>query len=369
MRCRPARSDLRFASCGVVLLEASGIRGEARGWAAALAFLSVVLAGPAASAQVAPARVVIDADPACVDERAFLAAVRAQTPNLQSPPPEGAARRLSIQVTRAGKRLVGTLRVDEIDGTGSSREVTARGCAELVSALALVTALAVDAGPSLPTPPAPQTPLAPTAPPAALAPLPIPTPAPAPPSRDAPPPPPNRASSPMRFGVGSQGLVMSAVAPQPAWGVVPFVDWSRWGRSGLAPSLRAAVAIAAGTEAQTATGTASFRWVAARVTGCPVALVLASVTARPCVGFDAGALRGSGANLTVPFVAERAWLAPLLSARIQWNMVRWLAAEAEAGAFVPLVRTDFAFQYPSVDVYQVPAVGGFAALGLGVLVP
>jgi hypothetical protein len=171
----------------------------------------------------------------------------------------------------------------------------------------------------------------------------------------------------MRFEAGAVAIVSSALAPQVAWGVVPFLDWSGWGRSGWVPSLRAAVAIAASAEAQTATGTASFRWVAARVTGCPLALVAASVTARPCLGLDAGALHGSGANLTIPFDATRPWVAPVLSARLQWRMVRWLAAEAEVGGFVPLVRDDFVFQYPSVDVHQVPSLGAFAALGIGVI--
>jgi hypothetical protein len=76
-----------------------------------------------------------------------------------------------------------------------------------------------------------------------------------------------------------------------------------------------------------------------------------------------------GRNLTIPFDVTRAWIAPLLTGRFQWNMVRWLAAEVEVGAFVPLVRTDFVFRYPPVDVHQVPPVGGLAALGLAVLAP
>jgi hypothetical protein len=89
--------------------------------------------------------------PGCVAEGEPLDAVRAQTPNLRAPVPGSAARRIEFQVARVEGTLVGTIRIVELDGTTSVREVVARDCAELGSALALVVALIVDAGPASPS--------------------------------------------------------------------------------------------------------------------------------------------------------------------------------------------------------------------------
>jgi hypothetical protein len=267
---------------------------------------------------------------------------------------------LAIEIVARGDGFLGRLRVDELDGTSSSREVGGSRCEEVASALALVTALTIDAGPT------PSLTLEDEA--ASLHPVlrPSPPPLPAPASLRAP----DGARSPgprLRVEVGALGGAFGGLAPDLSGGVVPFVDWSRWGRSGVAPSLRFAIAFAASPTATTQDHTAAFLWLAARLSACPLALTLGPFTGRPCAGIDGGLLHGQGGKIQSLYGWFRPWIAPTLSARTQWAVTARARIEVEGGLVVPLIRDQFAFEPPPSLAHTAPAISGFATVGIGFL--
>lgn len=322
-------------------------RLRAARWSAALlAALSPLVA----SAAIAPVVIDYRSDVACPDEAVFLAAVRAQTPNLTPPPAGGAARTISIEILAENDTLLGRLRVDELDGTSSVREVIGHRCDDIVSALALFTALTIDSGPVAPRAPAPAAPPKLTPPPALALPA-------------------ARPSVPFpRVGLGVLAGAFGGLAPVLAGGVEPFFDWSTWSnKSGFSPSLRFAVAFAASPTTATPAGSVTFLWLVARASACPVALTLGPVTARPCSGIDAGILHGQGGDIAHPASSTRPWIAPTIAARAQWAVTTSIHLETEGGLAIPLIRDRFVLDTPPIDAHTTPPIAGFASVGIGFL--
>ena len=304
----------------------------------------------AASAEVAPVVIEYRSTSACPGEAAFLAAVRAQTPNLRPPISGGSTRRLAIDIVVADDAVVGTLRVDELDGTSSVREVEGPRCDAVASALALFTALTIDGGPTS----SPARVAAPARPRPAL-------PSARPRSSEA------AGPSAPRVGIGALAGVFGGLAPALSGGVEPFFDWSAWGRSGLAPSLRVAVAFAASPNIATRGGTVGFLWLAGRLSACPWAVALGPFTGRPCAGLDAGILHGQGGNIAHPAGSTRPWIAPTLSARTHWAVAPTTSVEVDAGISVPLLRDQFVFDAPTLEAHAVPSISGFVGVGIAFL--
>ncbi len=327
------------------------------------ATLLAALAAPAL-ADVAPARVVYVAPAECPGVEAFLDAVRAQTPNARAPGEDEPARTLAVHVDRDQGQLRGRLTIDELDGRKSVREVSGKTCEEVVSAIALVTALAIDAGPDAiveapPAPPATTARPGPTAPP------------PAPAQRDPPAPvapaaPVAPITSTTRWEFGVQSGAFGAVAPNIAWGGLVFLEMSEWNQPGFAYSFRAALTIAQSPTFDSGGGDVSFQWTAVRLSGCPLALLVGPITARPCVGLDAGSLLGRGTDLPTPLQATRAWVAATFEGRAALLTAGRFVIEAGGGLTVPLIRDTFVFQSPARIIHQVPQVGGFGTAGVGV---
>jgi hypothetical protein len=321
------------------------------------AAILAALAAPAL-ADIAPARIVYDAPAECPGLEAFLEAVRAQTPNARAPGEGEPARTLAVHVDGEEGQLHGRLRIDELDGRSSIREVSGKTCEEVVSALALVTALAIDAGPdaSVEAPPAP--------------PAPAPRPAPAPPpvtlARRDKPAKAAPVTSPTRWEFGVQAGAFGAVAPNVAWGGLVFLDMSEWNRPGFAYSFRAALTIAQSPTFVSGGGEVSFQWTAVRLSGCPLALLVGPITARPCVGLDAGSLLGRGTALPAPLQATRAWVATTVEGRAALLVAGGFVIEAGGGLTMPLIRDTFVFQSPTRIIHEVPPVGGFGTAGVGV---
>lgn len=286
-----------------------------------------MLRAPPAQADVPAVDLSYHAASACPDAAAFLAAVRAQTPNLRPAPPGTPARKLAVTIRITPTQLEGRLRIEEIDGATSNRDVAAARCDDLVSALALVTALAVDAGPPSPVAPPPPPTVPPPEPPATLPP-----------------------ATPGRWEAGAHVAAFGALAPGTTSGIESFVDRSQWDRSGPAYSFRAAFALAGSPTSMNAGGAASFRWTGARLGVCPLALLAASFTVRPCAGLDLGVLRGQGEGLARPRAQARAWIAATLAARAQWTLAGALVLELDGGLAFPFIRDRFVFTRPSADV-------------------
>lgn len=379
--------------------------------AAALGCAAILAAAPGpmeALAQSAPAtpatkggpvvRIEYQAAPGCPDEDAFRSALRAQvrsgalsgladrddtdeTDATDEPRETGRAsdepaRILSVHIAEHQGKLRGRLLLEEPGGASSAREVTGASCPEVVSALALVAALALDAGPSAST-------ASPTSPgaPGAASPRPTPrrpprgtvTPRTRPPEPETEPPQPSPppetdtnspTDSDVHWEMGAHAGAFGAVSPNLTWGAMPFLDRSVWERGGLAPSFRLGVIMAQSPTLFTENGTASFQWVAARLTGCPLAAHIGPLTARPCAGLDIGALRGLGSGVTEPQQVTRPWVAAIVEARLQWVIIEGLVLDAEAGVTAPLILDTFVFQDPTREIHVVPALGGFVSAGI-----
>jgi hypothetical protein len=325
----------------------------------------------------------------CPGAEAFAAAVRAQTKSATLTTEGEGTPGISVRIARKGSQLEGRLAIEEPGREASVREVTATTCEEVVSALALMTALAIDAEarPSGP-PAAPPTAAAATndPPPKAQVPSPAPKkgqqqqrpPKPAPQTSPAPQPttpavaPRERPStSPARWELGAHAGAFGALAPSLTWGAVSFLDRSTWSTTGAAWSIRLGLALAESPSVGLAEGSATFRWIVARASACPLAVAAGPLTARPCIGLDAGTLRGlgSGEQLQQPLEETRGWLAGTGLGRLQLHLGEGVYLEIEGGFTLPFLRDRFVFVKPSRDIHAVPPLSGFTTTGLGVVLP
>lgn len=361
-----------------------GLASSGRAIAVGLAASAALISGIAAADSL---RFVYEAPAECPGGEAFAAAVRAQTKSATLViGGDGSLENTDfglvfVRITRAESHLHGRLSIEEPGREASVREVTATTCEEVVSALALMTALAIDADLSARPPAAPPTAAAP--PPKAAGKTPIPSPAaknPAPASQlknqnqRSPQPRAPAAPTPWpgpRWGLGAHAGAFGALAPSLAWGAVSFLDRSAWNTTGEAWSLRLGLALAESPSIGLAEGTATFRWIVARASACPLAVAAGPLTARPCLGIDAGALRGlgSGDKITKPLEETRGWLAATGLGRLQLHLGEGVYLEAEGGFTLPFIRDRFVFVKPRRDIHAVPPLSGFTTAGLGVVLP
>lgn len=319
------------------------------GWVSCGVGLLGALPATTASAEVAPVVIAYRPSVACPGEAAFLEAVRGQTPNSKPPPAGAPARRLSIDIVRNEGRVLGTLRVEEIDGATSVRQVAGPTCDAVASALVLVTALTIDGGPRSLGPLRAAARARPTLP--------------ADPTRAPDVAPASRA----RVVIGGLAGAYGGLAPGLAGGVELFSDWRPGEAWGSAPSLRFAIAFAASPATATPGGTVSFLWLAARLSACPLAITLGPLTAQPCAGIDAGMLHARGTHVARPEASARPWVAPTLAARTQWAIAPTMSLEVDVGLAAPLLRDRFVFDTPPADAHAVPPVSGSVCVGIGFL--
>lgn len=343
---------------------------RAGGWAALL-----LAAAPAHADDTEPIRIAVSAPPGCTDTALFTAEVSARTARARSAQPGEAARAFTVTITASAGKAHGTLVIDDPHGPGAARAVGGRTCAEVASALALVTALAIDPRASTATlpPPPPPPPPRPHPPPPAVH-----------PAEPRPPPPP--APIPWWGPIGAPLPTLPYTwLPAPRWRVAAFlgvhaasalapsflpvfagaVDVSRTGEP-VSPSFRLTLEFADSPSLPVGDGAqlAHFRLFAARADACLRTPLVGPLSVSPCAFVEAGALRSEGITAFSPVVTTRPWVAPGLLARVQVDLVGWLILEAEGGATFPLVRDTFYFN-PSLLAHEVPAAGGRAGGSVG----
>jgi hypothetical protein len=78
---------------------------------------------------------------------------------------------------------------------------------------------------------------------------------------------------------------------------------------------------------------------------------------------EGGALVASG-SIASPRKATRAWIAPLLDARVMVGITRGLWLSAGGSVFFPLVRDTFVFKRPDVVIHNTPVAGASAEVGV-----
>ena len=371
-------------------------RHAARALGAAIA-AALGVGGARAAAQPAaePIRITFTAAPGCPDHDAFAGEVWARTARAR-PAAEGEpARMFRVDVSAAGGGFRGRLAIEDPAGATAVREVSGVSCAEVTSALALVTALAIDPrastaakvpslespSPARPEPANPRAPLEPANPPPAPSPTPWSLPARPPPTPEgvvrrtlAPSsmipeplpvwlPPVVAEPSRWRFGLGAHAAAVFAVAPSTIPGAFLFTDAARLGAGAFAPAARAGLYLTEVGSSRNAGGSATFRWISGHLDLCPIRVELPPLAAAPCAVVEVGALKAIGAGDLSSTTVVRPWAAAGLLGRAELSLFEGLSLEAQGALTFPFIRDTFYLE-PVFTVHEVPAVGGSLSGGL-----
>jgi len=275
-----------------------------------------------------------------------------------------------VTLEQTDARATGRLEVVRRGSEPTLREFTASVCAEVGSALALVTALTLDPNArtdALPAPSAePPRPVAEPPAPAAAPPVPA-SPAPAP-SPEIPPPaaPLAGAKSSYAAWLGPAAGVAIGYAAEPLVTFGLSLGVRTVSKGAFSPSLQLTPLWGkTGTTGPSATG-GSFAWALARLEACPTQLPLApSLELVPCAAAEAGQLSARGSAPQIEAVsADRWWFAGGVTLSLHLTLGHWFARLGAQGLF-PATRDDFVFLQPEQDVHQASAFVYGATLGLG----
>ena len=322
----------------------------------ALTGLAIAIAPPRAWADgEEPLRIEYRGIPVCPSQAEFVDAVRARTARWRDALVGESARRFVIDVASRGGAVHGRLIVTTVRQEEARREVVGASCAVVVETLALMTALAIDPLASLA--PALGVPPGQAASPARIVARPLvakvaPT-APAPPA------------AAWRMSAGSHAMAGAGMAPDLTVGLDAFID-VRYDRPGtvMSPSARLLLeGIESGLTA-TRAGTARFDRLLGGLELCPMRISLgtAPLSFVPCATFDAGVVDGIGLDTARARTRGRLWMTAGLAGRLAWTLTHRVEFEAGGGAVFPATRDTFLF--PSLPVYAVPLVAGFARVGV-----
>lgn len=85
----------------------------------------------------------------------------------------------------------------------------------------------------------------------------------------------------------------------------------------------------------------------------------------PCAALQVAGHRATTQDVRNPTSRLELWLAPVALGTAEWAISREIALELSAGALFPLRRTRY-FLAPDTTIFDVPAVGATANLGLRV---
>ena len=330
---------------------------------------------PAQAAETEAIRITYSATPSCPSRSDFVSEIRARTKQVQVSTSE-AVRHFDVSVEAGDGGFAGVLRITDAGQAPAVRQIDGETCQSVTVALAIAAALAVD-------------PQADTTPEAAALGDPAPDgssfstrasspenqdeakpPEPAPPTPSAPvitpTPPPEAPTSRTVFSVG--------VAMAATWGPAPKVL--------LAPAPFAALEFEASGPWQLAlrlqpmlaqTGTigpqfeaATFRLMALRAEGCPLAFELGDALAlRPCLAVDAGAVRAEGKDIARPRTETRGWASVGARGRLVWLLGSRIFVDAAAGAQVAVTRDEYVFRNPRNHLYQPAVLSPTAEISVG----
>jgi hypothetical protein len=119
-------------------------------------------------------------------------------------------------------------------------------------------------------------------------------------------------------------------------------------------------------------GAATFLRGLGRVEGCPVSLRPTRwLSIAPCIGVEAGALRGAGVvqgSLVTTDAATVPWAAASLLPAAIADLGR-VRLTAQGGPVFPFVRRTFRFERPEYLVHELPAATSTAGVGVAVTFP
>lgn len=274
-----------------------------------------------------------------------------------------------VVVVRAGERASGTLEVTQAATEPTRREFSSSSCAEVGSALALVTALTLD--PNARTEQLPAHSAASFAPTAALV---VPEPPPPQPAvKPAPAPPPAAPAPPSNpeLGRGFVAWLGPAASVGLGYASEPLVAvglslGARSPKNGLSPGFQLTPLWGGTGETGPAAAGGAFSWATGRLEGCPLRLALAQpLSFEPCLAAEIGRVsaRGTEAEIT-PVSVERWWFAAGATFSLHFTRGSWFA-RGGALLLVPATRDEFVFRAPDRSIHQASPVlvGGSLALG------
>jgi hypothetical protein len=340
--------------------------------------LVLLLVDRRASAEESHAfRVAYDAPPGCPSAENFSAAIQSSSAKARSAATGEPAIELLAFVTHQDGGFLGVLRIRRPDGTETTRAVPALTCGEAASAMTLIAAIAVDPDAAIAVASArddgsaaaetkaeePKVEVKPATPATA----------PVDPAEDRAPD--RETRLPVHehswwFGTSGSAGIVGAMAPQltPDFGIGATAGTTR--KSLVTPWIRLSGHFAESAASQTPEGTAHFERLAARLTGCPiavrVALYLSPLVLRPCLLFEAGRLEASGSNTPHQKDVPITWSALGATVRGEFLLVGPLSLGMELGALLPMTHDKFYFDPKQETVYQVGYLGFLGSLELGV---
>jgi len=305
-----------------------------------------------AQAQTPPVHVEYRAPAECPNADDFLRELQRRTHGIawaSSP----TARTLSVVVTRSNPQVKGRVHVENPSSpTPFSREVTGADCADVFSAVVLISALALD-------PDAITQPLLPRQPP-------LPPPAPTPePQSPSPPPAYSGLAGSWEAWLGGASRLTGGVAPGVALELAATVE-GRWNTSTFfSPAARLSMFRTAKSDVPRGNGTASWHLLGARLDTCPLTIQGPfHLALHPCASLELGDYQGRGQGLALSQSERRLWLAWGATTQLEWAFASQWRLELQGGVLFPLQTYRFIFLTPPLTVHHVPNVAGFSGFAL-----
>jgi hypothetical protein len=354
------------------------LRSEPVGFLAAATLLSMLAGGGAATAapqaSVTPARLEVEALPACSTRDELVARIVARSTRIRfvnegTGVPELTAR---IEVGAKGV-VVAELRVVEPDGRKFQRRIQAPSCAAATDALALVVAITLDPSANMgdvaaggagsdgrsAASAAPPPPRAPDAPPAEPPPLP----------RSDGETLPGEAVGPGTYRLTAGVFVEAVAGPAPVAMPGPAAEiQAAYDRTSiLSPALALTFAHLWSGPLREGGGTARFTldWIG--LDACPIRLTVLRFEARACAAAAVGRLAAEGSNTYEPRFVARAFATAGGTARLALLLPWRLEVRGRLGAGATLWRD--AFQFTPEVFHRTASVTLVGDVGIGVRFP
>ena len=256
------------------------------------------------------------APPECPARAALVAAIHARSPSASFDGP--ATRRYAIAITH---------RDDAYAGAVDGRELTARRCSDLVTALALVVSLAIEADETAEARPPVAAPIA-------------------------------RPEPRWWFEGGANVALGFGITPDPL--VVAELEVRARTR---APIAIAVAAMAGHDRASEEMGAAAFTLVGGRATACWLP-VRGAIEVGACGHIELGAIDASGESIAQGRSVTRLWLAPGVDAYVRWPATSRVFGQLDVAGSLPLVRDRYLFE-PNMTIHETAAVTSWLGLGVG----
>jgi hypothetical protein len=333
----------------------------------ALVGTAILGLGRVAIAEPEGVRIDYAAPTGCPDATAFVRSLRERTTRFREAAPDERARRFLVRVQAVDSAFSGRLEIQSPDGPTAVRNVEATVCDEVSSALALITALTIDPNALTDSPKRASKSQA----------EPPPGPAAGPPDRQQSSPsaaavatlPPSGASEPSRpwrWSVGLLGHTTFLVSPNLGYGGDLFIEAEAPVSSRLGPAVRMGIFLNQ-SDVELPTGAAArFQWALVEVEGCPVRLGGRRFALHPCLAFRLGVIHGEGRGISQPKQTLSLWSDAGPELRLRLAVTARLLLEAQGGIMMPISRPTFDIvdMGSPTTVYSVPALGGWAGIGV-----